>query len=93
MRHFFIGNHTVLLWFVREAPGYGIAALFSKRAAVRRMCRIFTAKGTAFLGLCVLYKTAHCGAAIKVQHFWLEKSGAHAAMFSSAAAARLLHSF
>ena len=29
----------------------------------------------------VLYKTADCGVAIKVQRFWREKSGAHAAMF------------
>ena len=36
--------------------------------------------------LAALYKTVHCGAAIKVRHFWWEKSGTHAAMFSSAAA-------
>ena len=42
--------------------------------------------------IAALYRTAHCGAAIKVRCFWWEKSGAHAAMFSSAAAARLLHS-
>ena len=40
-----------------------------------------------------LYKTAYCGAAIKVLRFWWEKSGTHAAMFSSAAATSLLHSF
>ena len=37
-------------------------------------------------------RIAALGAAIKVWHFWWEKSGTHAAMFSSAAAARLLHS-
>ena len=37
-----------------------------------------------------LYKTVHCSTAIIVRHFWWEKSSAHAAMFSSAAATRLL---
>ena len=68
--------------FVREVLGYGIEA-FAKRAAIRLTCHIFTAKG----------KTAHCGAAIKVRRFWWEKSGVNAATFSSATAARLLHSF
>ena len=44
--------------------------------------RIFTARVAA------LYKTAHCGAAIKVRHFWWEKSSAHVTMLSNAAAAR-----
>ena len=41
----------------------------------------------------MLYKTAHCVAAIKVQRTRWEKSGAHAAVFSSGAVARLLDSF
>ena len=41
---------TALLWFVQEAPGYGIAVLFAKRAAIRRTRRIFTAKGAKDCG-------------------------------------------
>ena len=37
-----------------------------------------------------LYKTAHCGAAIKVRRTRWDKSGAHDAAFTSAATARLL---
>ena len=33
-----------------EAPGYGIASLFAKCAAIWRTCHIFTAKGAAILG-------------------------------------------
>ena len=33
--------------FVREAPAYGIAALFAKCAAIQRTRRIFMAKGAA----------------------------------------------
>ena len=53
VRCFLIRNRTALLWFVRKAPGYRIAAFFAKRAtifakcaAIRRTCRTFTAKGT-----------------------------------------------
>ena len=42
---FLIRNHATLLWFVREVPGYGIAALFAKRAAIWRTRIIFMAKG------------------------------------------------
>ena len=42
--------------------------------------------------IAALYKTAHCGTAIKVRHTWWKKSNTHDAMFSSAAAARLFHS-
>ena len=35
----------------------------------------------------------HFGVAIKVRHFWWEKSSAHAAMISNAVAAHSLHSF
>ena len=38
-------------------------------------------------------RPSKCGAAIKVQRTRWEKSGAHGATFSSAVAARLLHSF
>ena len=61
------------------------------------------AKGHRNPRIAALYKTAQdcsalqdgadSGVAIKLRHFWWEKSGANAAMFSSAAAARLLHSF
>ena len=51
---------------VREAPGYGIAALFAKRAAIRQTRQIFTAKNTAIGVL----KTVHSGAAIKVRCFF-----------------------
>ena len=64
--------------------------------AFYRTRRIFMAKGAAIrqkARIVVLYKTADCGVAIKVRHFWREKSAAYAAMFSSAATARLLHSF
>ena len=44
-------------------------------------------------GIAVLYKTAHCGTAIKVRRTRWEKSGAHAATYSIATTARLLHSF
>ena len=54
---------------------------------IRQMRRIFTAKGAAILQKVPHYKTAHCGTAIKVRRFWWEKSGTHAAMFSSAAVA------
>ena len=55
-----------LLWFVWEAPGYGIAAfffakraanfakrtvIFAKRAAIRRLRSIFTIKGPIIQGL------------------------------------------
>ena len=45
VHHFLIRNYATLLWFVREAPGYGIAALFAKCAAIQQMWHIFTAKG------------------------------------------------
>ena len=52
VRSFLIRNRAALLWFVREAPGYGIAALFAKRTAIFAKCAaiwrthcIFTAKG------------------------------------------------
>ena len=52
VHRFLIRNHATLLWFVREAPGYGIAALFAKCtvifsecAVIRQTQCIFTAKG------------------------------------------------
>ena len=52
MHCFLIRNRATLLWFVREASGNGIAALFAKcavifakHAAIRRTHRIFMAKG------------------------------------------------
>ena len=87
-RHFLITNRATLLWFasgfVREAPGHGLRRFlpnvpqFGEHAAFSRQ---------------KAPQSLDCGAAIQVRHFWWEKSGAHAAMFSSAAAARLLHSF
>ena len=35
VRHFLRTSRATLLWFVRIALGYGIAALFAKRAAIR----------------------------------------------------------
>ena len=67
----FYENCAALLWFVREAPRYGIAALFVKRAtifakctAIRRTRHIFTAKGAVIrqkARIVALYKT-DCGA-------------------------------
>ena len=73
--------HTfmVCLWIFAGSAGIQIVALFAKGAALSRHK--------------VLYKTAHCGTAINMWRCWWEKSGEHAVMFSSAAAARLLHSF
>ena len=92
-----IRNRATLLWFVREAPGYRIAL-----PNTHDFCQIrrnlanephFHGKRCRNPWIAALYKTAHCDAAIKVRRFWWEKSSAHAAMFSSAATARLLHSF
>ena len=47
MRHTFM----VFLWICAGSAGIRIVALFPKRAAIRRMCRIFTAKGAAILAL------------------------------------------
>ena len=58
---------------------------FCQRAAIQRNVPHFW--------IAVLYKTADCGTAIKVRRFWWKKSGANAAMISSAAVARLLDSF
>ena len=38
VRHFLIRNRALLLWFVREAPRYGIAALYAKHAAIFAKC-------------------------------------------------------
>ena len=69
------------------------AAIFAKRTAFSRQKAPQSGKRYRSLCIAALYKTVHCGTAIKVRHFWWEKSDAHAAMFSSAAATRLLHSF
>ena len=50
VHRFLIRNRVVLLWFVQEAPGYRIAALFAKRATIRRRCRIFMVKGAKDCG-------------------------------------------
>ena len=88
VRRFLIRN--TFIWFVQEARNCG--AFCQTRCNSANASHFHgkrhrnPAKGAA------IYKTAHCGASIKVQRFWWEKSGAHAAMFSSAAAVRLLHS-
>ena len=69
VRHFlaphFYENHAALLWFVREAQGYGIAALFAKRATIRQTRRVFMAKGAAILGLrCSTRRCSHQSAAL-----------------------------
>ena len=63
-------------------------ALFAKRAAIRRTCHIFKKRRNPGI-TAALYKTAHCGVAVKVWRTRWEKSGAHGATFSSAAAVRL----
>ena len=82
------------------SAGYRIAAFFAKhaaisakRATIQQMRRIFTAKSATIQRLLVLYKTAHCGTAVKVRRTRWEKSDAHGTVFSSAAAACVLHSF
>ena len=56
--HLFDKNRAALLWFVREVPGYGIAALFAKFDSIfanvpqfGETHRIFVAKGAAILEL------------------------------------------
>ena len=72
VHHFLIRNCAALLWFVREAPGFGIAAFFfAKRATFSRQ-RHHSPR------IAALYKTVHCGTAIKVGRFWWGKSGTHA---------------
>ena len=94
VHHFLVRNCVTLFWFVQEVSGYGIMALFGRCAAIRRTRHIFMAKGAVIQGLWrFTRRRAHCGAAIKVRHFWWEKSGARAAMFSSAAATCLLQFF
>ena len=46
-------HHTFMVCLLISAGrvGYGIAALFAERDAIRRMCCIFTAKSAAILGL------------------------------------------
>ena len=101
---FLIRNCAALLWFVRKVPGYGIEAVFAKHATIFAKRTAFSQQKASQSGKrrhnpwnAALYKTVHCDAAInlndKVRCFWWEKSGAHTAMFSSAAAACLLHSF
>ena len=55
VRSFLTRKLAALLWFgsgfVHKVPGYGIAALFAKHAAIQQMRHISTAKGTAILGL------------------------------------------
>ena len=67
MCHSLIRNCAALLWFVREAPGYGIASFFAKCAAIRRTCCIFTAKCASILVLrcftrqCTAARPSKCG--------------------------------
>ena len=74
LRRFLIRNCATLLWFVQEALGYRIAALFveravifSKRAVIRRTLHTFMAKGAAILGLrrftrrCTAARSSKCG--------------------------------
>ena len=62
---------TTLLWFVREAPGYGIAAIFCQTCRDLANALHFRCRNPL---IAALYKTAHCGAAIKVRQFWREKA-------------------
>ena len=80
----------IFLWICAGSARIEIAALFAKRGMILGKRAAFSQQKARIMAL---YKMAHCGAAIKVRHFWWEKSGTHAAIFSSAAAARLLHSF
>ena len=97
---FLLTNRATLLWFasgfVREVSGYGLRHFLPNAPRFlpnrRNLANVlhFSRQNARIEAL---YKTVHCDAAIKVRHFWWEKSGAHAAMFSSVDAARLLHSF
>ena len=80
VHHFLIRQHTALLWF---------ASGFLPNANMLH----FHGKKHHKPWILAFYKTVHCGAAIKVWRTRWEKSGAHGAAFSSAAAACLLHSF
>ena len=89
--------------FLPNVPQFGKRATFSGQKAPhtphfqgkrRRTRHIFRAKGAAIQGLwCftrrrTVARPSKCGAfAIKVWHFWWEKSNTNAAMFSSSAAA------
>ena len=84
-------KHAVLLWF---------ASGFVRKAYCGAFCQTHRNSASAphFHGkkrprIAALYKTAHCGTAIKIQYTRWEKCGAHGTTFSSAAAACLLHSF
>ena len=90
VRRFLIRKCVALLWFasgfVREAPDTELQRFLPNALH-------FHGKKRRNPWIAALYKTAHCGAAIKVRRTWRGKNGAHGAMFPSAAAAHLLHSF
>ena len=58
---FLIRNHALLLWFVREVPGYGIVALFANAPRFSRQKALQSGKRHRSPCIAVLYKTAHCG--------------------------------
>ena len=64
MHRLLIKNRSSLLWFVWEAPGYRIAVLFAKRAAIRQIQPHFHGKRrAAILGL-------RCFGGRKAAHMW-----------------------
>ena len=69
------------------------APFFDKKKCHTFMVFLCICAGSAGYGIAALYKTAHCGAAIKVRRTRWEKCVTHYAMFSSAAVVHLLHSF
>ena len=87
---YFYENRTALLWFVREAPGYGITAFFCQTRHNSANVPYFhskrlrnPAKGAAIriLGLqhftrrCTAARPSKCGTfAIKMWCFWWEKA-------------------
>ena len=92
VRHFLIRKHATVLCF---ASGFVRGALDMDCGT---FCQTYrnSANAPHFHGktrIAALNKTVHCAVAIKVWRTRWKKRGAHAAMFSSAAAAHFLHSF
>ena len=78
---------TELRHFLPNAPQFGDHATFSRQKVKVSQ----SGKRHCNPRIAALYKTAHCGVAIKVPALLAGESSVNAAMFSSAAAARLLH--
>ena len=81
-----VKKNTTIVKFVRHF-------LIRNHATLSWFASEFVREAPRYPWIAALYKTTHCGTAIKMRRFWWEKSSAHAVMFSSSAASRLLHSF